>query len=92
LSRTVNMGTNAIPASTPRRFRRPRTHEIAQTLLHIKGLVYARAILEDEGASPVELAEHSAELERQRRRLANLVRDFYAGDRDCRRTRPLASP
>jgi hypothetical protein len=72
------MGSNAIPASTPHTRRRPRTHEIEQTLLHIKGLVYARAILEDEGASAVEVAAHSAELERQRRRLADLVRDFSA--------------
>jgi hypothetical protein len=42
LSRAVNMGSNAIPATTPHRRRRPRKHEIEQALLHIKGLVYAR--------------------------------------------------
>jgi hypothetical protein len=55
-----------------------RERKIERTLLHIKGLVYACAILEDQGASAVELAEHTAELERQRRRLAELVRDVYA--------------
>jgi hypothetical protein len=38
--------------------------------------VFARAILEDQGASTLDLAEHTAELERQRRHLAELVRDF----------------
>jgi hypothetical protein len=47
-----------------------RTHEIERTLLNIKGLVDARAIFEDERASLGELAEHSAELERQRLHLA----------------------
>jgi hypothetical protein len=80
------MRSHAIPGSPPHRRRRPRPREIEQTLLHIKGLVYARAILEDERASPVEIAEHSAELERQRRHLADLVRDLYGVDRDSRRT------
>jgi hypothetical protein len=53
-----------------------RALEIEQTLLHLKGLVFARAILEDRAASALELAEHAAELERQRRHLAELVRDF----------------
>jgi hypothetical protein len=59
---------------------RSRAHEIEQTLLHIKGLVFARAILEGRGAAPVELAEHAAELEHQRRHLAELVRDAYAAN------------
>jgi hypothetical protein len=86
----LNMGANTKRAQTwppqgnDRRL--SRTHEIERTLLHIKGLVYVRAILENEGASPVEIAEHSAELERQRRHLADLVRAFYADDRDGRRT------
>jgi hypothetical protein len=50
--------------------------EIEQTLLQIKGLVFARAILEGRGASALELSEHTAEIERQRRHLAELVRDF----------------
>ena len=50
--------------------------EIEQTLLHLKGLVFARAILEGRGASALELSEHTAAIERQRRHLAELVRDF----------------
>jgi hypothetical protein len=50
--------------------------EIEQTLLHLKGLVFARAVLEDRGASALELSEHTAAIERQRRHLAELVRDF----------------
>jgi hypothetical protein len=50
--------------------------EIEQTLLQLKGLVFARAILEDRGASALELSEHTAAIERQRRHLAELVRDF----------------
>jgi hypothetical protein len=50
--------------------------EIEQTLLQIKGLVFARAILEGRGASALELSEHTAEIEHQRRHLAELVRDF----------------
>src|SRR4051812_22519461 len=48
--------------------------ELDRVLLHIKGLVYVRALLEDQGASPTEIAEHTAELERERERLAQLVR------------------
>jgi len=49
--------------------------EIDGVLLHIKGLIFARALLEQRGASESELAEHAAELQRERRRLAELVRD-----------------
>ena len=49
--------------------------EIDWVLLHIKGLIFARALLEQRGASESELAEHAAELERERRRLAELARD-----------------
>ena len=49
--------------------------EIDGILLHIKGLVFARALLEQRGASESELAEHAAELHRERRRLGELVRD-----------------
>jgi hypothetical protein len=58
----------------------PRAHEIEQTLLQIKGLVFARAILEGRGAAPAELAEHAAELERQRHHLAELVREACAAN------------
>jgi hypothetical protein len=43
-------------------------------LLHIKELVRVRAILEDRGASVIELAEHTGEIERLRARLAELVK------------------
>jgi hypothetical protein len=52
----------------------PRESEIDRLLLHIKGLVFVRALLEEQGASAVEIAEHTAELERERERLARLVR------------------
>ena len=56
-------------------FRRRSTGEddIDRLLLHIKGLVLVRALLEAQGASEAEIAEHSAELERQRQGLAELV-------------------
>ena len=56
-------------------FRRRSTSEgdIDRVLLHIKGLVLVRALLEARGASQDEVAEHSAELERERERLAELV-------------------
>ena len=56
-------------------FRRRSTSEddIDRLLLHIKGLVLVRALLEARGASQDEVAEHSAELERERERLAELV-------------------
>ena len=49
--------------------------EIDGVLLHMKGLIFARALLEQRGASESELADHAAELQRERRRLAELVRD-----------------
>jgi hypothetical protein len=67
---------SATPAPAPPAGRSSRARAIEQTLLHIKGLVFARAILEDQGASTLDLAAHTAELERQRRHLAELVRDF----------------
>ena len=56
-------------------FRRRSTSagDIDRILLHIKGLVLVRALLEARGASQDEVAEHSAELERERERLAELV-------------------
>jgi hypothetical protein len=53
---------------------RVRESDIDRILLHIKGLVYVRALLEDQGASEAEIAAHTAELERERERLARLVR------------------
>jgi hypothetical protein len=48
--------------------------ELESLILHIKGLVFVQALLEARGAAAAELAEHRAELERERRRLAELVR------------------
>jgi len=53
--------------------------QIDGVLLHIKGLIFARALLEQRGASESELAEHAAELQRERRRLAELVRGRSEG-------------
>jgi hypothetical protein len=57
--------------------------DIDRVLLHIKGLVLVRALLEAQGASQAEIAEHSAELERERERLAELVsRQMHARRRE----------
>lgn len=61
--------------SPSQEYRRETDHEIDGVLLHIKGLIFARALLEQRGASEPELAEHAAELQRERRRLAELVQD-----------------
>ena len=53
--------------------------EIDGVLLHIKGLIFASALLEQRGASESELAEHAAELQRERRHLAELVRGRSEG-------------
>jgi hypothetical protein len=52
----------------------PLESELDRVLLHIKGLVFLRALLEEQGASEAEMAEHTDELERERERLAQLVR------------------
>jgi hypothetical protein len=44
-------------------------------LLHLKGLVLVRAILEQRGASAAEIEAHSAEIDRLRDRLAQAVRE-----------------
>jgi hypothetical protein len=49
--------------------------ELDDVLLHLKGLVLVRAILEQRGATAAEIEEHSAEIERQRERLARLVQE-----------------
>jgi hypothetical protein len=51
----------------------PDQRELESLSLHIKGLLFVQALLEARGAGPAELAEHRAELERERRRLAELV-------------------
>ncbi len=47
--------------------------EIDDLLLHIKGLVLVREILEQRGASEAELEAHTAELERLKEQLAQLA-------------------
>ena len=52
-----------------------RFHEIDDLVLHLKGLVLVRELLERRGADPTELESHSAEIERVRERLAGAVRE-----------------
>ena len=47
--------------------------EIDDLLLDIKGLVLVREILKQRGASPAELDQHTAELERLKSRLAEIA-------------------
>jgi hypothetical protein len=47
--------------------------QVDELLLHLKGLVLVRALLEERGASEAELREHGDEIERLRTRLAELV-------------------
>jgi hypothetical protein len=49
------------------------TNDVEELLLRIRGLIFARAILEQRGATEVELEEHRLEIERLRRRLASLM-------------------
>jgi hypothetical protein len=59
---------------------RNRTHtssDVEELLLRIRGLIFARAILERD-ASEDELKEHRLEIERLRWRLASLMRDSPA--------------
>jgi hypothetical protein len=51
------------------------TNDVEDLLLGIKGLTFARAILEQRGATELELEEHRLELERLRKRRASLIRD-----------------
>ena len=48
-------------------------YEVDDLLLHIRGLVLVREILRQRGASPAELDQHTAELERLRSRLAEIA-------------------
>src|SRR5207244_2650768 len=50
------------------------THELDDLVLHLKGLVHVRALLEDRGASEEELEAHGDEIKRVRSELARLVR------------------
>jgi hypothetical protein len=53
--------------------------EVDGLLLHLKGLVHVRALLEDRGASAAEIDQHTAEIERLQAQLAELVQK--SGDR-----------
>ncbi len=53
---------------------RTLTNDVEELLLRIRGLIFARAILEQRGATEVELEEHQLEIERLRWRLASLIR------------------
>ena len=50
------------------------TNDVEELLLRIRDLIFARAILEQRGATDHELAEHRMEIERLRWRLASLMR------------------
>ena len=47
--------------------------QVDDVLLHLKGLVLVRALLEERGASEAELREHGDEIDRVRRTLTQLV-------------------
>jgi len=51
-----------------------REHEIEDLLLHLRGLVFVRAILEQRGAPETELARHATEIARVRGDLARTAR------------------
>jgi len=53
-------------------------HEVDDRLLHLKGLILVRSLLERRGASEAELVQHSDEIARVRAELAQLVQ---TGDR-----------
>jgi hypothetical protein len=53
--------------------------EIDDLLLHLKGLVLVRGLLEERGASDADIGKHTQEIERLRTRLADLVRDTGGG-------------
>jgi hypothetical protein len=48
-------------------------NEVEELLLRIRGHISASAILEQDGATELELAEHRLEIDRLRCRLANLM-------------------
>jgi hypothetical protein len=47
--------------------------EVDDRLLHLKGLILVRALLEERGASEAELQKHSDEIARVRAQLAQLI-------------------
>jgi len=51
-----------------------RERETEELLLHLRGLVFVRAILEQRGVPEPELARHAAEIARVRSELARTAR------------------
>jgi hypothetical protein len=70
-------GSEAMGRTTERTAGRDATltNDVEELLLTIKGLIFARAILEQRGASEAELEEHQGEIERLRWRMASLIGD-----------------
>ena len=56
------------------RFER-KFREVDDLVLHLKGRVLLRALLQERGASEAELRAHSAELDRVRSQLASLMQN-----------------
>jgi hypothetical protein len=50
-------------------------HEVDDRLLHLKGLILVRGLLERRGASEIELVQHSDEIARIRTELAELIEE-----------------
>ena len=53
--------------------------ELDDLVLHLKGLVLVRGLLEERGATAAELREHTDEIERLRNGLARLVQTTGGG-------------
>jgi hypothetical protein len=49
--------------------------ELDDLVLQLKGLVHVRALLESRGASPPEIEQHAAEIDRVRARLAQVGKE-----------------
>ena len=49
-------------------------NDVDRLLVRLRGLVLVRALLQERGATLTEIAEHSAEIERLKWRLAGAVR------------------
>jgi hypothetical protein len=64
-----------VRAPTRQRKASHTSSDVEELLLRIRGLIFARAILEQRDASEDELKQHRLEIERLRWRLASLTRD-----------------
>ena len=53
--------------------------QVDSLLLHLKGLVLVRGLLEERGASEAELEQHSVAIAKLRTRLAAIVREGGGG-------------